>query len=255
MVVTHNGPLTSEQRLWVVVLAAPPGSALSGPTALHLAGFSWAKPDTAIHVTVPRGCRRPGLADVVVHFSAFLADDAVLRRALPRTRVARSVVDSAAWAPTDGRARAYVLASMQQRLATPLELRLALATRGPCRRHALLEETIVDGEGGIASVPEQEFARLISNAGLPAPSRQRVLRRPDGRYYLDACWGAFGVAAEVQGSHHNGIAAWDNDLDRHNDVTASGPRLLHFTSHSIRRRPQRVTELLRRTLRTGGWRG
>ena len=118
-----------------------------------------------------------------------------------------------------------------------------------------MAESIRDAEGGVQSVPEREFALLVRRSGLPAPTRQRMLQRPNGRYYLDADWSDFGFCAEVQGSQHQEFVAWDGDLDRQNEVSAGGRRVLQFTSYTVRRRGDRVTDLLWRSLHTGGWSG
>lgn len=83
-----------------------------------------------------------------------------------RTRVARGVVDTATWLAHERHARGVVLASVQQGLLTPQGLTDALATRGPCKHHAVIAETIVDATGGIHSVPEAE----VRGAGPPPPA-------------------------------------------------------------------------------------
>ena len=69
-------------------------------------------------------------------------------------------------------------------------------------RRALLIETLTDIAGGGHSLPEVAFSRLVRCAGLPPPTRQAILRRPDGRYYLDAEWRPQRVAAEIDGLAH-----------------------------------------------------
>lgn len=44
VVVTHNGPLTEEQRMWVALLGAPPGAMLHGLSAAVSDGSTWADP-------------------------------------------------------------------------------------------------------------------------------------------------------------------------------------------------------------------
>lgn len=255
IVVTHNGPLTSEQRLWVAQLAAPSRSALSGPTALELDGLRGFEAD-AVHLTVPCGRRAPRLDFVVPHWSRFLEDDDVhpLRRPY-RTRPARSCLDAAAWARDDRGARAVILAAVQQRLTTPTLLRTALPRRGPCSRHALIEEAIRDADGGIQSIPEHEFDGIVVDCRLPPPTRQQILTRPGGRYYLDVWWEDYRVGAEVDGMPHMSVLAWDDDCDRANEITSRGRILLRFTSYAVRHRPLRVGDQLVRALVTGGWPG
>lgn len=253
--VGHNGPLTSDQQLWAVIKAAPPGSALSGPTALALAdlrGF----PAEAVYVTVPCGTSMPEVTGVatVVHYSRFLdaADVHPVRRPR-RTRPARSALDAAAWYDSDDRARAVLLASVQQRLLTPQLLAEALPRRGPCLRHALIIETICDAAGGIASVPEREFDAICRQRNLPSPTRQRVVRRDQGRYYLDAEWEGYALAAEIDGMPHMDVLSWDADLDRMNEIAIDGRTILRFTSFSVRHRPAAVGDTLTRALVARGW--
>ena len=62
VVVNHNGPLTAEQKLWVVVMAAPRQSALAGRTAMQLGGMKGFESDR-IYVTVPCGTSMPPLSE------------------------------------------------------------------------------------------------------------------------------------------------------------------------------------------------
>lgn len=254
--VAHNGPLSPEQREWVVLNAAPPGSALSGLTAATIDGFRGFVP-TSVHVTMPCGSRSLGLAGVSEHFSRFLATPDVhpLRRPT-RTRLPRSLLDAASWSGTDGRARAVLLAGVQQGLVTTQQLAEALPSRGPCLRHRLISETITDAAGGIESVPEQEFAAIVRRARLPEPARQRVLRRrDDGRFYLDADWEEYAVCAEVDGRGHLDAAQWEADVERANEIVLSDRLLLRFTSFAVRNRPNDVIATLTRALISRGWRG
>lgn len=253
--VSHNGELGSRQRLQAAVKASPRGAALAGLTAAELDGLQGFATG-AIFVTQPCGTRDPRLPGVVVHYSRFLAEPDVHPLKVPRRcRLPRSIVDATAWASEDNRARAIVLAGVQQRLVTPEQLRDALSRRGPCLRHALIAETVDDAAGGVASVPEREFAVLVRAFHLPEPVRQRILRRADGRCYLDADWAEFRLAAEVDGRGHLDVFTWDADLDRANDIVIDGRTLLRFTSYAIRHRPESVGETLRRALIARGWDG
>ncbi len=251
----HNGPLTDLQRLWVALFAAPMGSALGGLTAAALDGLVGFTSEV-IDVLVPQGQRTAQLEGARFRWSSKLeVTDVHPARRPRRTRLARSLLDSASWARSDGWARAILIAGVQQRLLTTSQLRDALQRRGHCLRHGLMTETLIDIDGGIHSVPEREFSLIVVRSGLPRPTRQVLRRRANGCYYLDAEWAEYNLAVEVQGSHHNGVIQWDADLDRHNEITAGGRRLLHVTSHSVRYRPEHVAKLIESALRAGGWRG
>lgn len=244
--VNHNGPLTERQREWVALLAAPPGSVLGGLTALRLDGFTAFTPEAPV-VVAKMGASKIGYADICLHWSTFLDDrDVHPLRAPRRTRPARSVVDAASWEPQQKRAREIVLAAAQRGIIAPQQLREALTRRGACRHRGLIVESYLDAGGGIQSLPERDFDRLRRECGLPAPDRQSVLRRADGKYYLDVWWKRFNLACEVHGIPHMRVENWDDDLIRGNEVTIDGRRTLFFSSYAIRRHPATVKDQLRR---------
>jgi len=256
VVVLHNGPLTQAQRIWVAALAAPSGSALWGATAAALDGFRDSVEDTRVHVVLPVGSRRLPIPWVQTHWSARLGPADVHPLAEPRrTRLPRSLVDLASDARDGRRAAAVLFAGAQQRLVTADMLEQALDRRGPCRHRALILETLADIDGGVHSVPEQDFDRIVRRRGLPPPTRQVIRRRPNGRYYLDVLWEEFGLAVEIDGAHHRTAAQWDDDLDRSAVVVAGGLRQIRFLSFAVRRRADRVGDLLVMALQSGGWAG
>jgi hypothetical protein len=148
-----------------------------------------------------------------------------------------------------------VLAAVQQRLVRPSDLRKVLERRQRFRHRPLVLETIGDAEGGVQSLPELDFARLIRRHGLPEPTRQQVLRRSDGKYYLDTAWSEYDAACEVQGIPHLRVGKWEADMSRTNEILIAGPRQLAFSSYAIRHDGDRVAGQLTRLLRRGGWPG
>src|SRR5580698_2016177 len=105
VIVTHSGPLTEKQRLWTALLWVGPGAVLAGLTAARLDGLKRFTDhdavDRPIYVLAPsrRSIRRlPCGIPVVVHYSTMLGDADVHPVRQPRrTRIARSLVDAAAW--------------------------------------------------------------------------------------------------------------------------------------------------------------
>lgn len=228
-------------------------AALGGRTALGLDGFE-GFPEDRVTVVLPAGARRPSYADAVPRFSRKLDERDVhpLRRPR-RTRFARSLVDFASWQRRERRARAIVLAGVQQGRTCTRDLRDSLTRRGPCGHRAVIVESILDAAGGVQSLPERDFDELRIRRGLPTPSRQAILRRVDGKYYLDADWDEYDTACEIHGVPHMRVQQWDADLMRSNEVNILGPRLLAFSSYAVRHAQEAVADQLERMLRRGGW--
>nr|MBA2574742.1 hypothetical protein [Nocardioidaceae bacterium] len=172
-----------------------------------------------------------------------------------RTRPARSLIDEASWSVHPRRARALILAGVQQRMARPAELQNVLAHRGRVKHRSLVLESILDAQGGVQSLPEGDFGRVCRRYRLPPPTRQRVLQREDGHYFLDLDWVEYGTACEIHGIPHLAVLQWDSDLLRANEIVIRGPRLLAFSSYAVRHESERVADQTARLLRRGGWSG
>lgn len=244
--VNHNGPLTRVQRDWVALLAAPPGAVLGGLTALVHDDFDVFKQNKPT-VVARMGASPFRYDDVDLHWSKYLdTRDVHPLRLPPRTRPARSVVDAASWQQNERRARAIVLAATQRGIVSTRLLREALTRRGACRHRALIVESYLDAAGGIQSLPERDFDEIRLECRLPAPDRQAVVRRKDGKYYLDARWQRFNLSCEVHGIPHMRVENWDDDLLRLNEVSIRGDRNLVFSSYAIRRLRTTVKDQLLR---------
>ena len=247
-IITHSGPITSEQQLWAALLAAPKGAALAGWSALFFDGLTTEFACTPVTLLIPALARplpkseRPVVTHTTVHL-----DDAVVHAArCPRhTRTAHSLIDAASWSATEALARVALLRGVQSRMTTAPALLRALIDRPKCAKRRFIAETIDDISGGIHSMPEREFADLATRAGLPRPARQAVVQGPDGRYYLDCEWAGVGLAVEVHGIHHREIVQLSADWNRHNELTITGRVVLHFTSYMIRHHPDAVIRQLK----------
>lgn len=244
VVVTHNGPLTTEQleRAWLA--ASPPRSALAGLTAARRWGLKGFDPDR-ISIVLPEGGRRPP-GPLELHWSTQLGPDDVPPREPRRTSLERSIIDAASWAPSPRRARVIVIAAFQQRLTNVRRMRLALERRGNCKHRALVSQSVLDAYGGIQSLPERDFETLRLRADLPRPTRQAKVQGRDGRYYLDVWWAQFNLAIEIHGIPHLAVEQWSEDLHRANELVIEGRRVLVFSSFSIRHEPGAVIDQLRR---------
>lgn len=252
VVVTHNGELDRAEQQEVMLCVCPPASALGGLTALERDRFDGFE-QRSTWIVLPEGARKPDL-EAVFHWSTRLdVEDVHPTKEPRRTRTARSLVDAASWAPSDRAARTYVIAAFQQRLVSARTVREALGRRGPCRRRALVVQSLLDAAGGIQSLPERDFDDIRRSAGLPSPTRQARVKGPDGRYHLDVSWDDWDVAVEVHGVGHLGVEQWSADLVRSNEIVIGGRRLLAFSSFAVRHERQSVQDQLLRLFHAVGW--
>jgi very-short-patch-repair endonuclease len=252
VVVAHSGPLTQRQRLWVAILWAGPGGVLAGLTAAALDGLE-GFPVAQIHVLVPahRSVRKepPGLP-VALHYStALTSDDVHPLREPRRTRVARSLVDAAAWMSSDRGAQAVLAAGVQQRLVRPQDLLAVVAANRRLPRRTMISATLDDIAGGAQALSELDLTRLVRRYRLPEPDRQAPRRDSAGRRrWLDAVWEAAKLIVEVDGIHHLDVAQYWADMDRDNDFTLDDYRVLRFPAFAVRYRGGYVAGQIRGAL-------
>src|SRR5450631_1109904 len=159
-------------------------------------------------------------------------------------RPARAVIDAASWTDEPRVACALLIASVQQRVTKVAALREALGAAGLIRHRRHLTAVLIDIEGGVDSLSEQEFDRLRRRAGLPPPIRQSVRVDASGRRrYIDADFGAFSV--EIDGGFHLRPLNYWADARRQNELVLGGDRILRFPSVAIRLEPEVVVAQLR----------
>lgn len=253
VVVLHSGPLSDEQRLWCAVLSCRGPAALASETALAAHGLAVHRPDTVVHVVVPRGSRPSDLPWVRTHESRrFTSDDIHPARSPMTVRLERAAVDAASWASSDRRACGLLLATIQQRLSTPGRLARELRSAGQIRRVKLLTAVLLDAAGGAQALSEVDFGKLCRRYGLPGPVRQVARRDTNGkRRWLDATFRrADGrlVVVEIDGAAHLlPLDYWD-DMARGNEIVIRGERLLRFPSVAVYLEPARVADQLGRAL-------
>jgi hypothetical protein len=255
VVVTHNGPLTEAQQVWVAVLACGEGAVLAASSALAESGVRCERPPDP-HVLVPFSRHVPVVPDVVVRRTRVLGfADVDPYRQPPRLRPARAAVDTASLLVKPDDIRAVLCGPVQQRRATPDELRSAVLRLGPVTGRALMLRTLDELELGATGVHEQRFTRIVRRHHLPEPTRQVLRRRLDRRAYLDAAWEDYALHVEIDGLSHLAARQWADDLDRSNELEiAKQERRLRFAGHLLIEREDRVVDQLRRALISGGWR-
>jgi hypothetical protein len=257
VVALHGGPLSERQKLWVAVLHGGGGAVLSGLNAARADGFEGFEP-AALHVLMPHGSNRDDLDHaqlaVQVHESRRLGEADVHPTRRPRrTRFPRSIVDAASLATSDGRCRAIIAASVQQRRARPAELLVVARSRATMTRRALIIETIADVDGGSHSLPELQCLRGLRRVGLPLPTRQRAVKGQHGRYYLDCEFDPYDVTVEINGAQHIELLAKEADDVRRTRLAIGGRLMVDIGSYLVRHDNDRAMLITADALRSRGW--
>jgi hypothetical protein len=250
VVVMHNAALTQRQREWTAVLLPGKPAALAGLSAAAAGGLRGFEPDD-VHILVAHNTHTRIPDWVRVHESQRFAPTDIRRGAAPpRTTIARSVVDAAAWSALPRRACAILCAAVQQRLTTPARLDTELRRAGAIRHAAIMRDILGDIAGGGHTLAEIGLSALVRRAGLPAPRRQVLRREPGGtaRYVdaeIDLPDGTV-LAIEIDGAVHQQPTSWWDDLSRQNELMTGGQPVLRFPSWMIRLEPDGVVDHLRR---------
>jgi hypothetical protein len=255
VVVTHNGRPTRLQRAWTAVLHAGDGALCAGATAASLHGLRGHE-SPEVDLLVPAGRRVGPVEGVRVHRTTTLPGAHVLGQALPpRTTIARSIVDGAAWARTDDDARALIVAAFQQQLVSASDFVDVLTAMPRGRRRGLVAETVALADRGAHAISELWLVDICRRYRLPLPDQQ--VRRVDASgkaRYLDAHWKRWRLHVEADGAWHLEVRAWWDDMRRQNDLWIEGERSLRFPGWALRHRRDEVAAQLRAALLAGGWR-
>jgi hypothetical protein len=243
--VMHNATPTNRNLQWAAVLSVRGPAAVCGRTATTrylLRGFESAEN----HILVGPKVKLPYIEGVTWHQSRrFTAADISSGPPPPAVRPARAVVDAAAWTESARVACALAVASVQQRVTTPVHLREALLLAGAIQHAHILGVILGDIEGGADSLSEIDFGKLSRRAGLPPPLRQAVRLDTSGRRrYIDADFGTFSV--EIDGGIHLRPLNYWADARRQNELVLGGDRILRFPSFAIRLESEVVVAQLRR---------
>ena len=256
VVLLHSGEPTRRQRLWAGVLHAGPGAVLAQASAAEAGGLRGYL-ETAVHVAVAHGREVSDvdhpLVTVRVHQTRHAADDIVPGRQLARHSLARAVIEMASAAASDNRTRAVIAAAVQQRLLRVEEMSTYVDARRTIPKRRLIRETIADVAGGAQSLPELDYARALRRAGLPEPTRQRKVCRPNGVWYLDNDFDDWLVTVEVNGMQHHDLLASEADDVRRGGLQRRGRIVVDVSSYSVRHRERVAVLRTAEALMSRGW--
>lgn len=239
--------LRREGRWLAAVLAVGRGAVLSHRDA---AGLHDLRPANHTLTDVTTTANRPDEPGIRVHRTRVLdARDITTINGIPVTTVARTLVDLAGLRlPHDHLTRA--IKEAERRGAFDLHaLEAAMARtrgrRGPghrAMRQAVMERRSLEATF-TRSPLEDAFLRLLRDQGLPSPATNAQVEG----FEVDAVWRAQRVAVELDGwQDHGARRAFEEDRTRDATLTAAGWRVVRFTHRQVTRRPDHVTQTLRR---------
>jgi hypothetical protein len=102
-------------------------------------------------------------------------------------------------------------------------------------------------------LPEIEWSRGIRRAGLPPPTRQRVVEHAGGRYYLDADFEPWLVTVEINGAQHLSLLHKEADDERRFLLSSGGRLVVDIASYLVRHDIDRCVLRTARALSARGW--
>lgn len=241
-----GAPETWEQRVLAACLSAGPDAVASHRAAARL----WALPvpDDTIDITMPR-LRAVELSGIVTHRSNDLRrSDVTVRKGIPVTKPARTLVDLGAVEPrwvVEGAVDAAV-----SRQLTSIDglwwmlARVAKPGRSGC---GVLRHCLEWRWGTPQSVLEGLFMRLVRDAGLPKPELQYEVVVNGRRRKIDAAFVDAMVAVELDGAETHATAkALTDDLRRQNDLVDAGWNPLRFGWADLASGKARTAALVRK---------
>ena len=248
-VVLHTGDLTDEQRLWLGVLHAGHGAALSHLTAVRRAGLRWVGPET-IDVLTPKGDLVAPLPGYFFHqtrrpYDRWLVEHDELRGP-PRLRVEHAALLTAERDHHLRRGAGLLAACVQQNLTDVDRLQRAIPQIRKLRHGHFFSLMLGDIAGGAQSFAEIDLGRLCRAGGLASPHRQAIRVDKQGcRRYLDCEWRLAGgrtVVLEIDGSFHREVENWWRDMKRERAVVLSTSTVLRCSSVELRLQPRDVLD-------------
>lgn len=216
---SFTGDPTRDGVLWAALLRAGPDAVFSHQTAAELYGLL-KQPSSLIHITVPadrhpaRWSKIPG---VVIHRSTSLRRTRHPLLSPPRTRVEDTILDLIAASGSFEEAYDWICRAIGERRTTAERLRRAMDARSKFRWRRDIELALSDADEGALSLLELRYVRGVERPhGLPAASRQALVRQRTGSRYLDNLYEEYRVCVEIDGTAaHPAAEQWrDKRRDR-----------------------------------------
>ena len=249
--VVAGSPDTREQAAMIACLAGPAGTVASHLTAAALFGLA-RFPDVPQVTVPPKASGRFIGARIFHHLSA---GERCVRRRVPCTTPARTVVDCAAEGAIEGEALwDLVDSALCKKLVQPSRLlrassRALVSARAQRRRNIEQLERALDvwrSGAPAGSPPEARLQRKLIEWGFPRAERQVEVYDEHGRFVARADVGirALKVLFEYDSDEHHGPRAWIADDARADKLRALGWTVVHIDRFDLRPSSTRLRDVL-----------
>jgi len=263
VLVRHNGPLTSDQQMWVTLLSGPPGTLLFGLSAAARCGLTGLSPDR-LCIVVPgssRTCRSRQLElpqdwEIHLHWSTRLGPADVNVGHVPPMPVRREASSTRppSGLPPGGRG-VIILAPCQQRLLTPAALWDALSRRGRCRTGRSSRSRSPTHPEASSRCPSGSSTLSVAAGGCPSPGDRPCCDAPTAATTSTRTGPTTASEPRSTGFRTSEVKNWDQDLLRQNDISIAGRGLLVLSPYAVRHLGNQVGDQLERMFRSRGWSG
>ena len=252
--VPSRPPVDERERIRLLWLAAPEGSAVSHDTAIRLFGApgDWREDAAPPHITIPVGTNFDR-TEVKVHVARLPAEDVCTFGSCRVTTPERTFLDTAAGRDPE---RLVVVgdALLALGLATVEALQARLATAKGVRGVVVARAIAPVLDGRSQSPPESVVRLRLLRAGLPKPELQHPI--PVGQYtvHADMAWPEARTVLEYEGRQHAEQSQFGLDIDRYSALAALGWLVLRAGRADLAGRSDRLIGRVRSTLRRRGMR-
>jgi very-short-patch-repair endonuclease len=239
-----------EQDLMVACLHAGPGAAASHRSAARLWTLPGWHADT-LEISSPRQLRH---SIAIVHRSKLPVRQIRRVKGIPVTDPSRTLCDIGSVVTTD-RVEEALDAALMRGLTSPTYLLRRLEENGGkgVRGTKALREILASRDPAnmpSESILETRFRALLRRGRLPLPEQQKAIYR-DGRFIgrVDFIYPSRGLIVEVDSvTWHSSRQAWEEDLERRNQLTLAGWRVIHVTWLQMKSAPKATIAKVREAL-------
>lgn len=229
---THSPPYDRRQRWLAAVFACGARAALSDLCAAHHLGLVDNSPfQPEVSVPGAGGREKDG---ITVHRRSIDPRDLSVRRGIPCTSPARTIIDCAGVLGADGTEDLIMAADSLRILSRRRLEELAHARRGtPGIGHVLA--LITDDPAEARTVNERRLRSICREFRVPLPLVNHPIRVGDRQFYADFCWPEQHLIVEADSWRwHGGRRASENDADRGQLLAVAGWNVVRFTRDQIK---------------------